>query len=77
MEVKCLTDTMTLRRRIEEAGLKYKYIANQLGLKPYGLQLKINNVFEFKVSEVNLLTKILNLSAGEKEEIFFASNVEK
>ena len=72
-----MTDTMTLRRRIEEAGLKYKYIANQLGLTPYGLQLKINNVFEFKVSESLSEQATDAFYDKEKEEIFFASNVEK
>ena len=67
-----MTDTKELRRRIEAAGLKYKYIAQKLGISPYTLQLKIDNDNEFKVSEVYLLSSLLHLSLREKDAIFFA-----
>lgn len=67
-----LTNTLALRRAIEKQGLKYKFIAKEMGLSPYGLQKKIENDTEFKVSEVDKLTKMLNLSSKQKEEIFFA-----
>ena len=67
-----MTDTKALRQKIKNSGLKYKYIAEQLSLSPYCLQLKIDNVFEFKVSEVNKLSSILSLTATEKDSIFFA-----
>lgn len=51
-EVKRLTDTKALRDRILLSGLKYKAIAEQIGITPYTLQLKIENDTEFKVSEV-------------------------
>lgn len=67
-----MTDTKELRRRIEAAGLKYKHIAQQLGISAYTLQLKIDNDNEFKVSEVDLLSSLLHLSLREKDAIFFA-----
>lgn len=67
-----MTDTKELRRRIEAAGLKYKYIARQLGISSYTLQLKIDNDSEFKVSEVDMLSNLLGLSLREKDAIFFA-----
>ena len=67
-----MTDTKELRRRIEAAGLKYKYVAQKLGISPYTLQLKIDNYNEFKVSEVDLLSSLLHLSLREKDAIFFA-----
>ena len=68
-----MTDTQELRRRIEEAGLKYKYIAQKLGVSAYTLQKKINNDSEFRVSEVDQLSTILGLSPKEKIAIFFAA----
>lgn len=67
-----MTDTKELRQRIEASGLKYKYIAQKLGITPYTLQLKIDNDNEFKVSEVDALAGLLGLSLREKDAIFFA-----
>ncbi len=68
-----MTNTELLNELIERSGYKRSYIANQLGLSPYGLSKKIHNVTEFKASEINALCAILNIEdAGEKERIFFA-----
>lgn len=67
-----MTNTAKLRKRIEESGLKYKFIAKSLGLTYLGLQKKINNDSEFKASEIAILCKILNINnLQEKEDIFF------
>ena len=68
-----MTDTETLRERIKVTGLKYKAIADRLGLSPYALQLKIDNKSEFKVREVDALSMLLGLSLREKNDIFFAT----
>ena len=63
-----MTNTELLNELIERSGYKRSYIANQLGLSPYGLSKKIHNVTEFKASEINALCTILNIEdAGEKE----------
>lgn len=67
-----MTDTKELRNRIEASGLKYKYIAQKLGISAYALQLKIDNDSEFKVSEVDALATLLGLTLLEKDAIFFA-----
>lgn len=67
-----MTDTKELRRRIEESGLKYGFIAQQLGISRYTLQMKIDNDSEFRVSEVDKLAWILGLTLIEKDAIFFA-----
>lgn len=67
-----MTDTKELRRRIEEKGFKYGFIANQLGISRYTLQMKIDNDSEFRVSEVDALANLLGLSLLEKDAIFFA-----
>lgn len=66
-----MTDTEALVNLIEKSGLKYKYIADQLGISYFSLNRKINNVTEFKTSEVSKLCELLNIdSAKDKENIF-------
>lgn len=49
-----------------------KFVADYLGLSPYGFQLKLENKQEFKTSEVSALCELLNIkSLKEKEDIFF------
>lgn len=67
-----MTDTLALRNAIKQRGLKYKYVAEKLGISPYGLQKKIENDSEFKVSEVDRLSDMLGLSLRQKDMIFFA-----
>ena len=70
-----MTDSIALRKKIESRGLKLKFVAEYLGLSPYGLQLKIENKQEFKTSEVAALCELLDIrTLGEKERIFFAKN---
>ena len=72
-----MTNSAELRARIDSLGLRYNYLAQQLGLTPYGLALKINNTNEFKISEVARLCELLNIkSLKERDRIFFAKNVE-
>ena len=66
-----MTDTEALVALIEKSGLKYKYIASQLGISYFSLNRKINNTTEFKTREVAKLCELLNIdSAKEKEQIF-------
>lgn len=68
-----MTDTQELRKIIEVSGLKYKNIAEFLQITPFGLQKKINNVTEFKSSEIKKMCNILGINSLEqKEKIFFA-----
>jgi hypothetical protein len=68
-----LTDSVLLRKKIESKGLKLKFVAEYLGLSPYGFQLKVENKQEFKTSEVAALCELLEIrTLGEKERIFFA-----
>jgi len=67
-----MTDTKMLRSAIEKSGLKYKYIAEKLGLSYYGLQKKIENKSEFKASELYALSELIGLSEKDRSAIFFA-----
>lgn len=67
-----MTDTLELELAIKRAGFTKKEIADKLGISPMGLYQKINNVTEFKASEIALLYKLLNLkSFEEQQKIFF------
>lgn len=73
-----MTDTIALKKKIAEAGLKQGYIAEKLGLTSYGLAKKINNETEFKATEIQAMCDILHItSLKEKESIFFKNMVDK
>lgn len=67
-----MTNTTLLEDYIKKSGYKKSYIAEQLNLTPYGLNLKINNKSEFKASEMATLCEILKINAKDKDAIFFA-----
>lgn len=69
-----MTDTALFRETVEKKGVKYKFLADCLGITPYGLQKKIENQSEFKASEIVALCEALHLEGNEREQIFFAKN---
>lgn len=72
-----MVDTKKLRNKVDESGLKFKFIAKKLGISPYTLQLKIDGVNDFFTSEVAGLCDILKINdLYEKEDIFFAKKVD-
>ena len=72
-----MTDTVALKKLIKKSGLKYRFIAETLNISYQCLKNKIENINEFKTSEVDMLCKILKItSLHEKENIFFANYVD-
>ena len=70
-----MVDSAALRAKIRDAGVRYNYLAEKLGLSGYGFQLKVDGKNEFRVSEVAKLCELLGItSLREKERIFFAQN---
>lgn len=68
-----MTNTELLEKAIDKSGFKKKFIAQKIGLTPYGLAKKINNITEFNASEIHRLCELLNInSLKEREKIFFA-----
>ena len=65
-----MVNTELLKKKIAESGMKVKYIAVEIGLTPAGFYKKMSNESEFKVSEVVALTRVLNLSSLERDNIF-------
>lgn len=72
-----MTNTLLLREAIDKSGLKHGYISDCLGITYQAFLNKINNKTEFKASEILTLSKILRLSVRERNDIFFAVNVDK
>ena len=66
-----MTDTIALRSVIAESGLKYKALAEIMGLSPYTLQMKIDNEPEFKASEIDALANALGMDMQQRDSIFF------
>ena len=56
---------------IYESGLKLEAVANKMGINRVSLWNKIQGRTEFKASEITSLAKILNLSAEQRDYIFF------
>ena len=73
-----MTNTNLLKELINRKGLKMGFIAEQLGISYQCLKNKIDNVREFKASEIDILCKLLDVfSLKQKEQLFFAQQVDK
>lgn len=67
-----MTNKLELEITIKRAGLTKREVAKALGITTMGLYKKINNITEFKASELSKLKELLNIeTAEEQEKIFF------
>ena len=71
-----MTNTELLRRKIDEAGYKLSFVAEQCGLTYQGFMNKVNNKSDFTAPEIGKLRTLLKLSPDEVERIFFTSDVD-
>lgn len=67
-----MTDTVLLRKKMDQSGYKLRFIAEKAGLTYQGLLNKLNNIREFKASEIKALSDLLNLTEAERTAIFFS-----
>jgi hypothetical protein len=65
-----MINSAKLREIIKKKGLKYGFIANELGITCYSLKKKIDNETDFKMSEVQELCNILKVNNKLLKEIF-------
>ena len=70
-------DCILLTDIIDERGFTKNEIAEQLGLSRQGLYNKLNGEKEFKASEIRKLSRLLNLSDSDKNQIFFNDYVDE
>lgn len=72
-----MTNSMLLRKAINDTGLKICAVMEALGIKSYTtMREKINNVKNFTVREIEILCMLLSLTQEQREQIFFAYNTE-
>lgn len=70
-----MTNTNLLKGNITAAGYTQEQFAKILGISTQSLNYKLNNVREFKVSEITRICEVLNIT--NKDEYFFVRNVDK
>lgn len=69
-----MTNTVELEIAIMRAGLTKREVAKRLGLSEMGFYKKINNITEFKASEIETLVNMLSIK--NIGEIFFNGKVD-
>lgn len=69
-----MTDKEELEIAILRSGLTKHEVAQKLGLSDMGFYKKLNNITEFKASEIATLQKMLHIQSIDK--IFFVEKVE-
>jgi len=67
-----MTDTNKFKAALAVRGMTAKELAEKIGTTGASLSLKINNLREFKATDIAKISEALQLSLEEKEEIFFA-----
>ena len=67
-----MTDTERLHEHIQRSGYKLNYLAQEMGICPNTLRLKLLGESEFKVSEAQKLAERLALSEEERKRCFWS-----
>ena len=68
-----MTDTALLKEKVEESGLKSKFIYEKLGISKGSWYNKLKGRSPFKAYEIETLCTLLHISSlKEKRQIFFA-----
>lgn len=70
-----MINTALLKGSITAAGYTQEQFAKVLGISAQSLNYKLNNIREFKVSEIMKMCDVLNII--NKDEYFFVQNVDK
>lgn len=67
-----MTDIETLKGKIDESGLRTRFIYERLGISKAAWYNKLNGKSQFNVTEIQILCELLGItSLREKEHIFF------
>ena len=71
-----IVNSDALKKFIQDKGISLNYIAKKLGITYCALYNKLNNKSEFKASEINKISVILNEPFSNLEHLFFANKVD-
>ena len=71
-----MTAADRLKDKIEERGMPMTTVANRSGILRQTLYNRLNGVGDFTASEIISLSTALRLTQEERDEIFFADEVE-
>ena len=63
-------DTQLFDQKVKDNGVKYKFIAEKLGISEQALTQKRKGNIPFKVCEINILKDVLRLTNSERDRIF-------
>lgn len=69
-----MTNSIEFEVAVKRAGLTKREIAKNLGISEMSLYKKINNITEFKASELSKLYKLFGLETLESQQKIFFSN---
>lgn len=72
-----MINSSLLRKKIDDSGFKIRFVAKRAGMSYQSLLNKLNNRSEFRVAEIKKLCDLLNLTDDERNNIFFATCVDK
>lgn len=67
-----MVNTEMLRKKIEESGITITSISEKTGISRETLYNRFGTD-DFKASEISVLTKVLNLSKKDRDDIFFGN----
>ena len=71
-----MTNKELLEQAIADAGIKINKLMNVAGIRSYAtFRGRMNNESEFTASEIQAISMALNLSASQRNRIFFATDV--
>jgi len=63
------------RAKVVENGFTLEEVAKQLGINPSTLDRKMSGISDFSRNEIQILRKVLSMTAAECDEIFFAEEL--
>lgn len=61
-----------VNKRVTNSHISFRGIAKELGISPASVKNKLDGKTKFYVDEVDILSKMLHLTVGERNSIFFA-----
>lgn len=70
-----MVDTQHLAEKIDNSGLKIGFIVDKLGITRQAFDYKKRNKRKFRTAEIYVLCDLLNIPDDERQEIFFAKEV--